>query len=113
MFYNIHNNSDDRYLLCHSLWAVNSAKRKQKSTLRLLLDFPGSLDNKFVHHKYLFTNPEVIQYMTLIEKDYSMNNFQISIAIKSVIAQLINSIFVPVMVNYYVKDDIFGTSGLV
>jgi hypothetical protein len=51
--------------------------------------------------------------MTLIEKDYSMNNFQISIAIKSVIAQLINSIFVPVMVNYYVKDDIFGTSGLV
>lgn len=47
--------------------------------------------------------------MTVIEKDYSMNKFQISIAIKSVIAQLTNSIIVPVMVNYYIKDkDIFG-----
>ena len=52
--------------------------------------------------------------MTIVEKEYSMNKFQISIAIKSVTAQLINSIIVPVLVNYYIKDkDIFGTSGLV
>lgn len=50
----------------------------------------------------------------MIEKEYSMNNFQISIAIKSVIAQLVNSIFVPVMTSYYIKNnDIFGASGLV
>ena len=43
-----------------------------------------------------------------------MNNFQISIAIKSVLAQLVNSIFVPLMTNYYIKShDIFGASGLV
>ena len=52
--------------------------------------------------------------MTVIEKEYSMNNFQISIAIKSVVAQVINSIIVPFLVNYYIKDrDIFGKSGLV
>lgn len=42
-----------------------------------------------------------------------MNNYQISIAIKSIIAQSLNSIFVPIMVNYYIKDgNIFGVSGL-
>jgi hypothetical protein len=52
--------------------------------------------------------------MTVIEKEYSMNNFQISIAIKSVVAQVINSIIVPFLVNYYIKDrNIFGRSGLV
>lgn len=51
--------------------------------------------------------------MTLIEKAYSMNNYQISIAIKSIIAQSMNSIFVPIMVNYYIKNqNIFGVSGL-
>ena len=51
--------------------------------------------------------------MTVVEKVYSMNNYQISIAIKSVIAQSLNSIFVPIMVNYYIKDqNIFGVSGL-
>lgn len=51
--------------------------------------------------------------MTLIEKVYSMNNYQISIAIKSIIAQSLNSILVPIMVNYYIKDgNIFGVSGL-
>ena len=50
----------------------------------------------------------------MIDKEYSMNNFQISIAIKSVLAQLVNSIFVPVMTNYYIKNqNIFGTSGLI
>ena len=52
--------------------------------------------------------------MTVIEKDYSMNNFQMSIAIKSVIAQVTNSIFVPLMTNHYIKkQNIFTQSGLV
>jgi hypothetical protein len=50
--------------------------------------------------------------MTIFEKVYSMNNYQISIAVKSVIVQLINSIAVPVLVNYYLKSNIFGPSGL-
>jgi hypothetical protein len=52
--------------------------------------------------------------MTLLERGYSMNNYQISIAIKSVIVQLINSIVVPITVNYYLKDtNLFRPSGLV
>ena len=42
--------------------------------------------------------------MTVIEKVYSMNNYQISIALKSIIFQLVNSIMVPIIVNYYIKD---------
>ena len=46
-----------------------------------------------------------------------MNNYQISIAIKSVVVQLINSIAVPILVNYYIKNvdnnNFYGQSGLV
>ena len=51
--------------------------------------------------------------MTVIEKLYSMNSYQMSIAVKSIAAQLINSICVPIIVNYYIEDNIFESSGLV
>ena len=52
--------------------------------------------------------------MTILEKVYSMNNYQISIALKSVVVMLINSIAVPIIVNYHLKDgNIFGRSGLI
>lgn len=52
--------------------------------------------------------------MTVYEKVYSQNNYQISIAIKSVLVQLINSIAVPILVNFYLKDaNVFGRSGLI
>jgi len=42
-----------------------------------------------------------------------MNNFQISLTIKSILAQLVNSIFIPIIVNYYIKDqNIYDKSGL-
>ncbi len=51
--------------------------------------------------------------MTIVEKEYSMNNFQLSIAMKSIVAQLINSVVVPFMVNYYIKEgNIYGVGGL-
>ena len=43
-----------------------------------------------------------------------MNNYQIGIAIKSVIVQLINSIVVPILVNFHLKNgNLFGRSGLI
>ena len=52
--------------------------------------------------------------MTVFEKLYSMNNYQIGIAIKSVIVQLINSIVVPILVNFHLKNgNLFGRSGLI
>ena len=51
--------------------------------------------------------------MTVLEKVYSMNNYQISIAFKSVFVQLINSIAVPIIVSWYLKNgNIFDRSGL-
>lgn len=51
--------------------------------------------------------------MTVVEKIYTNNNYQISLAIKSIFAQLLNSIFIPIIVNVYIKDyNIYGESGL-
>lgn len=42
-----------------------------------------------------------------------MSNYQKSLAVKSIIAQLINSILIPMMANYYIKgQNIFGRNGL-
>lgn len=51
--------------------------------------------------------------MTVFEKLYTNNTFQISLAYKSIFAQLLNSIFIPIAVNIYIKDDnVYGQSGL-
>ena len=57
----------------------------------------------------------VIRYLTLFEKDYTSTNRQASLAIKSIMAQMINSILTPVIIAYYIKTDtgIYQTGGLV
>ena len=51
--------------------------------------------------------------MTVVEKIYTNNKYQISIAYKSILAQLFNSVFVPIMVNSYIKNNnIYDKSGL-
>ncbi len=50
--------------------------------------------------------------MTVVEKIYTMNNFQISSAVKSIMAQLLNTIFIPIIVNLYIKGNIYEKSGL-
>lgn len=41
-----------------------------------------------------------------------MTKYQTSLAIKSIIAALINSILIPMIVNFYIKVDIYGENGL-
>jgi hypothetical protein len=57
----------------------------------------------------------VIRYLTIFEKDYTSTNRQASLAIKSIVAQMINSILTPVITAYYIKTDtgIYQTGGLV
>lgn len=56
----------------------------------------------------------MIQFMTIIERTDSANKFQISLAIKSICAQLLNSIMTPIIVNYYIKGgNIYEESGLI
>ena len=51
--------------------------------------------------------------MTKFEKDYTTTNFQASLAIKAILAQMINSILITVIVAYYIKKNIYQSSGLV
>lgn len=51
--------------------------------------------------------------MTLFERDYTNTYNQASLAVKSIFAQMINSILIPVVVARYIKKDIYGASGLV
>jgi hypothetical protein len=45
----------------------------------------------------------VLELLTAKERDYTVTNYQISVALKSILAQLINSIFIPVICNYFIK----------
>lgn len=55
----------------------------------------------------------VIEVLTGYERDFTMTNYQISLHIKTVLAQLINCIFIPVMANYFIKQNIYGENGLI
>lgn len=53
-----------------------------------------------------------IRYLSSYEKDYTLTKYQTSLAVKSILAALINSILIPIIVNYYIKVDIYGKNGL-
>ena len=55
----------------------------------------------------------MIKFLTLFERDYTNTYNQASLAVKSIFAQMINSILIPVIVARYIKKDIYGASGLV
>lgn len=56
---------------------------------------------------------QVIRRLSIFERDYTETYHQTSLAIKSVTAQLINSIFVPIMSNYFIKNNnLYGNNGL-
>jgi hypothetical protein len=63
----------------------------------------------------LLPNLEVIKFLTIFEKDYTSTNRQASLAVKSIAAQMINSILIPVIVAYYIKTTtgIYKSGGLV
>ncbi len=50
--------------------------------------------------------------MTLVEKNYTNNTLQISLAYKSILAQLINTVFIPIIVNIKIKNNLYNESGL-
>ena len=44
--------------------------------------------------------------------DYTETKHQTSLAMKSILAQLINSILIPIVVSYFIKDDLYSQNGL-
>ena len=55
----------------------------------------------------------MIKFLTKFERDYTTTHFQASLAVKSIVAQMVNSILIPVIVARYIKENIYETSGLV
>lgn len=55
----------------------------------------------------------IIKFLTYYEKDYTATNREASLAVKSIIAQMINTIVIPVITAYEIKNNIYTTSGLV
>lgn len=49
----------------------------------------------------------------MFEKDYTATYREGSLSVKSIIAQMINSIVIPVVTAYKIKEDVYSTSGLV
>ena len=47
-----------------------------------------------------------------MERDYTYTLHQTSLGIKAVLALLINSILIPILVNYFLKDNLYGVNGL-
>jgi hypothetical protein len=56
---------------------------------------------------YIVFDLDVIKYLTKSELDFTISNYQTSLAIKSIVAQLINSILIPIIVNSFIKDNIY------
>jgi len=42
-----------------------------------------------------------------------MTNYQTSLAIKSIVAQVVNTIFVPFVAAYFIKKNVYGPNGLI
>ena len=47
-----------------------------------------------------------------MERNATYTQDQSSLAIKAVVAVLINSILVPILVNYFFKENLYGVNGL-
>lgn len=63
------------------------------------------------------SNLEVIRILAAYEKDYTITKYQTSLALKSILASLINSILIPMIVNYFIKAGgssavLYGEDGL-
>lgn len=77
------------------LLSVYESKNKTNQFLNFAVSFIISLIN--------FVIGFLIRFLTIFEKDYTETGYQTSLAIKSIWAQLLNSIVVPIIVNYIIE----------
>lgn len=57
---------------------------------------------------------QAIRRLTIYESDYTETHRQASLLIKSVLAQMVNTILIPVISSYYLKDqNFYYVNGLV
>jgi hypothetical protein len=63
-------------------------------------------------HVISFVIIESIKYLSIYERDYTSIKYQTSLAIKSIMASLVNSIATPMLTSYYIKQNIYQKNGL-
>ncbi len=50
--------------------------------------------------------------MSIFERDYTTIKYQTSLALKSVLASLVNSILIPIVANKFIKNNLYEKNGL-
>lgn len=55
---------------------------------------------------------QILRFLTKLERSSTNTQHQTSLALKAVLALLINSILIPILVNYFFKENLFGVNGL-
>lgn len=53
-----------------------------------------------------------IRYLSIYERDYTTIKYQTSLAFKSILASLVNSILIPIVANRFIKNNIYDKNGL-
>ena len=82
------------------------------SFLSILISLVISLINILISRIYWFNHLEAIKYLSIYERDYTTIKYQTSLAIKSIIASLVNSILIPMIANRFIKSNIYAKNGL-
>lgn len=104
----------DRHRTIHQTAITHkNPSNRRKSPLPLHRHIPGHRSGECPAQPYIYIHIEVINFLTNFERNYTITNRQTSLAIKSILAQMINSILIPVIVAHYIKGDLYNTSGLV
>lgn len=84
---------------------------KENNALSFVISIMISLISKILD-SILLSNLVIIKKLSILERDFTVTKYQTSLAVKSIFAQLFNTILIPVFVNFYIKDDIYGQNGL-
>ena len=77
---------------------VQASTQKNK-LLSITISLCISIINVIIGCTYFFYSV-VIELLTGQERDYTVTNYQISLSLKSIIAQLVNSIIIPMIVYW-------------
>ena len=74
----------------------------------------NTINFQLTHPKYhIFLIVVAIRILTIYERDYSETSHQTSLAVKSVLALLINSIAIPIIINVVIFNDLYHENGLI
>lgn len=98
----------------HSFRSQSCAIKCRRFTTDFYCNFFDNSSGQRYVGAYFSFDIEIIRRLTIYEKDYTETYRQASLLIKSVVAQMINTILIPIITAYYVKNkNFYYQNGLV